>query len=165
MDEGAAQHRLRMPTRTAGHLHHQGPVGHRRRSRIPTRRTAGAGLPDPHRVPGPQGSGRKPQKTVEVVYLLCPLGIVDAQTQALASWAQAPWTIGVSLHWVRDVTFNEDASRVRTGAGTQTMATLWSTAISLLCLDGYAGITMARGFHRQDPGRASLLVVTAHERL
>jgi len=28
------------------------------------------------------------------------------------------------LHWIRDVTFAEDASRVRTGSGPRVMATL-----------------------------------------
>lgn len=32
------------------------------------------------------GSGRKPQKSVQVVYLLCSLAHVDAPTQTLASW-------------------------------------------------------------------------------
>ena len=111
------------------------------------------------------GSGRTPKKSVEVIYLLCSLNHVDAPTQALAGWAQSHWRIENALHWVRDVTFGEDASRVRTGVVPRVMATLRSTVISLLRLDGHASIAAALRFHGRDPGRASLLVRTAHERL
>jgi predicted transposase YbfD/YdcC len=49
------------------------------------------------------------------------------------------------LHWVRDVTFDEDQSQVRTGSGPQVMATLGNLAISVLRLAGQANI--ARGLH------------------
>ncbi|MGP5184977.1 ISAs1 family transposase [Corynebacterium variabile] len=111
------------------------------------------------------GSGKKPQKTIEVVYLLCSLSHLDAPTQALARWVQSYWRIEDALHWVRDVTFGEDGSRVRTGAGPRVMATLRSTVISLLRMDGHDSIAAALRFHGRDPGRASLLVMTAHERL
>ncbi|WP_222705282.1 transposase [Corynebacterium provencense] len=90
---------------------------------------------------------------------------MDAPVQALASWAQSHWRIENALHWVRDVTFGEDASRVRTGAGPRVMATLRSTVISLLRLDGHDSIAAALRFHGRDPGQASLLVRTAHQRL
>lgn len=111
------------------------------------------------------GSGRTPKKTVEVVYLLCSLGHLDASAQALARWVQSHWRIENALHWVRDVTFVEDASRVRNGHGPRVMATLRSTVIGLLRMAGYTGIAAALRFHGRDPGRASLLVITAHERL
>ena len=44
------------------------------------------------------------------------------------------------LHWVRDVTYDEDRSQVRTGNSPQVMATLRSTAISLLRLTGVENI-------------------------
>lgn len=49
---------------------------------------------------------------------------------------RAHWTIENRLHWVRDVTFDEDRSQVRRGAGPQVMATLRNLAISLLRLAG-----------------------------
>ncbi|MGP5928755.1 transposase [Corynebacterium glyciniphilum] len=83
----------------------------------------------------------------------------------MAEWARSHWRIENALHWVRDVTFGEDASRVRTGQGPRVMATLRSTVISLLRLDGHDGIAAAVRFHGRNPGRASLLVRAAHERL
>ena len=42
------------------------------------------------------------------------------------------WSIENRLHWVRDVTFDEDRCRVRKGAGAQVIASLRNLAISLL---------------------------------
>ena len=42
--------------------------------------------------------------------------------------------LGRYVHWVRDVTFAEDASQIRKGSGPQLMATLRNLAISLIRL-------------------------------
>jgi hypothetical protein len=47
------------------------------------------------------------------------------------------------LHRVRDVTYQEDKSLVRTGNAPRVMASLRSLAISLLRLDGHANIAAA----------------------
>ncbi len=47
------------------------------------------------------------------------------------------------LYWVRDVTYQEDKSLVRTGNAPRVMATLRSLAISLLRLDGQTNIAAA----------------------
>ena len=49
----------------------------------------------------------------------------------LADAARAHWGIENRLHWVRDVTFDEDRSQIRTGHGPAVMATLRNLAISL----------------------------------
>ena len=48
-----------------------------------------------------------------------------------------------ATHWVRDVTFGEDASRVRTGTAPRVMATLRNVSISLLRLHGVTNIAAA----------------------
>ena len=51
------------------------------------------------------------------------------------------WRIENQLHWTLDVTFNEDASRVRKGHGQRNMATVRRTALNIckLCnVPGYA---------------------------
>lgn len=107
----------------------------------------------------------KRKKTVEVVYLLCSLNHLGAPAQKLAAWAQAHWRIENCLHWVRDVTFGEDPSRVRVGVGPRVMATLRNLVVSLLRLDGHTRIAAALRFHGRDPTRAFLLFSTPHERL
>ena len=37
-----------------------------------------------------------------------------------------------SLHWVLDVTFNEDKARSRTGHGSSNMATVWHFAFNMI---------------------------------
>jgi hypothetical protein len=72
-------------------------------------------------------------ETVSGVTSLAPAQASPARLLALV---RAHWTIENRLHWVRDVTFDEDRSQVRQGAGPQVMATLRNLAISLLRLAG-----------------------------
>ena len=65
------------------------------------------------------------------------------------------------LHWVRDVTYQEDKSLVRTGNAPRVMASLRSLAISLLRLDGHANIAAANRHHARDPQRTLKLLLTA----
>jgi predicted transposase YbfD/YdcC len=53
------------------------------------------------------------------------------------------WTIENRLHWVRDVTFDEDRSQIRKGAGPRVMASLRNLAISVLRLAGARYIAKA----------------------
>lgn len=82
----------------------------------------------------------------------------------LASWVQDHWGIENRAHWVRDVTFDEDRSRVRTGNGPQVMATLRNTAISMLRLAGAANIAAAQRHHAAKPSRPINLVLTPSNR-
>lgn len=73
----------------------------------------------------------KGKRSVEVVYLICSKPMTDAQPSRVADWVRGHWGIEDRLHYVRDVTFDEDRSRVRTGAGAENMATLRNIAISI----------------------------------
>ena len=59
-----------------------------------------------------------------------------------------------SLHWVRDVTFGEDASTARAGTGPHVMAALRNLVISILRLAGHASIASALRHAGRDPARA-----------
>src|SRR6516164_5028097 len=102
---------------------------------------------------------RKGKKTVEVVYLIT--SDRKAEPAALAAWVRGHWHIENKLHWVRDVTYQEDKSLVRTGNAPRVMATLRSLAISLLRLDGHANIAAANRHHARDPQRTLKLLQTA----
>jgi predicted transposase YbfD/YdcC len=91
------------------------------------------------------------RKTVEVVYLIT--SDRDADPATLAAWVRSHWEIENRLHWVRDVTYQEDKSLVRTGNAPRVMASLRSLAISLLRLDGQANIAAANRHHARDPQR------------
>jgi predicted transposase YbfD/YdcC len=101
----------------------------------------------------------KGRKTVEVVYLITSDRSVGPAT--LAAWIRGHWHIENKLHWVRDVTCQEDKSLARTGSAPQVMASLRSPAISLLRLDGHANIAAANRHHARDPQRTLKLLQAA----
>ena len=48
----------------------------------------------------------------------------EAAPEHLATYVLGHWSIENRLHWVRDVTFREGASQVKTGSRPRIMATL-----------------------------------------
>ncbi len=70
--------------------------------------------------------------------------------------AREEWGIENSLHWVRDVTFNEDHSQVRRGGAPEALALLKNIVINTLHLRGKPTVrgkpTMAKA--RRDWGFA-----------
>ena len=56
--------------------------------------------------------------TTVTVYAITSLTALQADPTLLARWLRAHWAIE-ALHWVRDVSFDEDRSQVRTGNGPQ----------------------------------------------
>lgn len=59
------------------------------------------------------------KKTAEVVYLITSAGHRAAPPAVLATWVQGHWGIENRTHWVRDVVYDEDRSRVRAGNAPQ----------------------------------------------
>ena len=102
---------------------------------------------------------KKGKKTVEVVYLIT--SDRDAGPATLAAWVRSHWEIENRLHWVRDVTYLEDKSLVRTGNAPRVMASLRSLAISVLRLNGHTNIAAANRHHARDPQRTLKLLQAA----
>lgn len=100
------------------------------------------------------------KKTVEVVYLITSASSQTAPPATLATWIQGHWGIENQLHWVRDVTYDEDRSQVRTGHAPRVMATVRNTAISLLRLDGWTNIAQALRHHARNVERPIALMLT-----
>jgi predicted transposase YbfD/YdcC len=67
--------------------------------------------------------GTRRWRTV-TVYAITSLTFNQASPARLADLLRGHWAIENGLHYVRDVTFSEDASQVRTGTAPQVMATL-----------------------------------------
>jgi predicted transposase YbfD/YdcC len=63
-----------------------------------------------------------------------------ADPPQIATAARRHWGIENGLHYVRDVTFTEDASRVRTRSGPRIMASLRNLAIAVLRKAGHINI-------------------------
>ena len=93
------------------------------------------------------------RKHIEVVYAVSSVPMQKAPPRVVASWIQGHWGIENALHWVRDVTFDEDRHQLRIGSGPRVMATLRNTGISLLRLAGWASITAGLRHHARDSRR------------
>ncbi|OFB38522.1 hypothetical protein CgIS1_21615 [Frankia sp. CgS1] len=76
-----------------------------------------------------------------------------ASPRLLAELAQAHWAIENRLHWVRDVTYDEDRHRARTGNAPQVMTSLRNLAITILRLTGAKNIAKALRHHARHPER------------
>jgi predicted transposase YbfD/YdcC len=79
--------------------------------------------------------GTRRWRTV-VVYAVTSLTFAQASPTRLADLIRGHWAIENGLHYVRDVTFAEDASRLRTGNGPQVMACLRNLVIGVLSRAG-----------------------------
>ena len=72
------------------------------------------------------------ETTVEVVYYITSLTRAEAGPERVGELIRRHWGIENRLFHVRDVTFQEDACRVRTGSSPQLLATMRNIAIHLL---------------------------------
>ena len=79
----------------------------------------------------------------EVVFGVTSLTPAQANPAQLLALNRHHWGIENKLHYVRDVTFDEDRSRVRKKAGPQVMASLRNLAISMLRMAGADNIAAA----------------------
>jgi len=86
------------------------------------------------------------------VYAVTSLTATQASPARLADWIRGHWGIEV-LHHLRDVTFAEDASQVRTGAAPRTMASLRNLAIGILRARGRRDIAAALRYNARDATR------------
>ena len=89
------------------------------------------------------------------VYAITSLTAVQADPVLLARWLRGHWAIE-ALHWIRDVSFDEDRSQVRTSNGPQVMAALRNLVITALRLAGITNIAKALRHHARDPHRPLL---------
>ena len=103
-------------------------------------------------------SGKTGKWRTETVYAITDLAPHQARPDELAEWIRGHWQIENGLHWVRDVTFGEDLSQVRTGAAPQVMATLRNLVISLHRLAGATNIAKALRHHARNALRPLLLL-------
>ncbi|WP_327241144.1 ISAs1 family transposase [Streptomyces sp. NBC_01320] len=72
------------------------------------------------------------KRTREIVYLITDLTSQRAAPEVVARYARGHWGVENKIHYVRDVTFGEDAARIRTGHGPQNVSTLRSITINFL---------------------------------
>ncbi|MFJ9112598.1 ISAs1 family transposase [Streptomyces sp. NPDC102283] len=81
--------------------------------------------------------------TIERIYLVTSLPPDAADGSELAAWIRGHWRIENHLHHVRDRTFHEDASKIRTRHLPRVMAGLRNLAIGIHRQDGHTNIAAA----------------------
>jgi hypothetical protein len=87
----------------------------------------------------------KKLKKTRVKHCVAVLGMTSmtpaqAGPDHLMTYVRSHWAIENKIHWVRDVTFREDASRVRTGSRPRFMTTLRHLVIAIIRQAGYTRI-------------------------
>lgn len=96
-------------------------------------------------------TGRQHHERAYAVTSLPPTRATAAQL--LTVWREH-WHIENKVHYVRDVTYGEDASTVRTGAAPHALAALRNLALSLLRRDGATNIAAACRRYAAQPALA-----------
>lgn len=157
-----------MPWRTVEVGHRATERGHGRRE-IRTLKviTIAAGIAFPHAAQAIQLVRRRRSLTsgkwhTETVYAITDLRPHQARPDQLAGWIRGHWQIENSLHWVRDMTYAEDASQVRTGHAPQVMASLRNFAISAHRLAGASNIAAALRHCSRNSTRALAVLKIDH---
>ena len=100
----------------------------------------------------PLNGGTSQRWSTQTSYAVTSLGAAQATPVQVAAWIRGHWGIE-ALHHIRDVTFGEDASQIRTGHGPQVMATLRNLGIAILKPGGYPSIAAACRHHARDAAR------------
>lgn len=153
-----------LPWRHVAESHRSAETGHgRRQIRILKVVTIAAGIKFPHAHQAVQitrrtrpisaRTGKQGRWRTETVYAITDLAPHEARPEELAAWIRGHWQIENSLHWVRDVTYAEDLSQIRTDTAPQIMATLRNLTISLHRLAGATNIAATLRHHTRNATR------------
>jgi predicted transposase YbfD/YdcC len=100
-------------------------------------------------------------KTREIVYGLTSLSLQEATPAKLLALIRQHWQIESGLHYRRDVTLREDATRLTVGNAGHNMAILNNLVVSLCLRNGFRNIAQARRRFNAKPKEALMLIVSA----
>jgi Transposase DDE domain len=114
-----------------------------------------------HRIPLQRGVPTGPA-SVEVTYYITSLPPERADAARLLTLIRGHWGIENRVHYVRDVTFDEDRSAVRSGAAPQVMAAARNLVLALLRRQHHANVAAALRTYASRPRSAIHLVANAH---
>ncbi len=101
---------------------------------------------------------RKGKTTYEQQYAVSSLTPARADAARLQRVWRGHWGIENKLHWVRDETFGEDASQIRTGNAPQALAAVRNTVIGVLRGAGHDNLAAALRTYAGQPFQALALL-------
>ncbi|MEV5777788.1 ISAs1 family transposase [Streptomyces antimycoticus] len=124
--------------------------------------TVQSGLVFPHAVQAIEIKRRRVNRRTgkvqtKAVYAVTSLPPTQANPAQLAELIKNHWPVE-ALHHVREVTYSEDALRVRTGTAPRAMATMRNLAIGLMRQAGWTNIAAATDHYRSRPEHATALL-------
>jgi hypothetical protein len=105
--------------------------------------------------------GHVVQTAQEVSYAITSVPAAQADAPQVLRWLRGHWGIENNIHYVRDVTFGEDAARVRSGAAPQVLAACRNLALTFLRRAGHDNIAAALRTFSGRPPQAVQLVLEA----
>jgi len=97
------------------------------------------------------------KRSGEIAYCITSLGKDQADSARLGELIRGHWGIENRVHYVRDVTFDEDRSQVRKKSGPRVMASLRNLAIGALRIAGETNIARGLRSVNRDPMRSLAL--------
>jgi predicted transposase YbfD/YdcC len=129
--------------------------GHGRREKRTIRATPADGIDWPHaaqvlRIRRDAGPTRGPWESKEIAYGITSLPASLAGPRHLAAYARNHWAIENREHYVRDVTFREDAQKTRTGSQPNAHAGIRNLVTGAFRRKGHANIAAARRYYGRD---------------
>lgn len=138
------QLREQRPARTRKHSRGHGRTEERLLSVVPATGIDFPGAQQVFRITRYTGGldGQRTRK--EVVHGITNLTAAQADASPLAGLVQGHWSIENSVHYVRDVTYHEDACRARTGNAPAVLAAIRNAVTTALRLAGAVSIAAAR---------------------
>jgi len=108
-------------------------------------------------------AGTTSTTSTETVYAVTSLGWDEVTAARLADIIRGHWTIENRVHHVRDTTYDEDRSQIRTGTGPRVMATLRNIAIGLI-RTRHTGSSIAAATRSLSRRTDRLLAILDHEK-
>lgn len=94
------------------------------------------------------------RQTCEVVYGVTSLSGKRAGAEQLLACNRGHWCIENRVHWVRDVTFDEDRSQTRCGSVPQVLAAFRNLVIGLMRIAGHSNVAAGRRRYAAKPHEA-----------
>ncbi|NJM73767.1 MAG: ISAs1 family transposase [Scytonema sp. RU_4_4] len=90
--------------------------------------------------------------------VVCYISSLILTAREFACGIRGHWSIENCLHWVKDVVFKEDDSKIRMGNAPANLSVLRAIALNILRRNGHTSITIATRFLSNDIDKLLVLV-------
>lgn len=102
---------------------------------------------------------RTQQRSCQTCYGITSLAPMEADAERLLGLTRAHWGVENGLHYRRDVTFKEDACRMKSHGVAEALAVCNNLAVGLIRHSGWGNVAEARRFYEAHPAQALQLLL------